>query len=99
MSLFDEMEDNTYNQFNILPLDDWNIIEKLDKEKELLGFYISGHPIDVYKQEIKRSVIVDLSDHKKNSFRKTYEYSCNDKYPKSNFNFEKTTRDGFYYNK
>ncbi|MFZ0391187.1 MAG: OB-fold nucleic acid binding domain-containing protein, partial [Calditrichia bacterium] len=31
---------------------DWPVQEMLDREKELLGFYISGHPLDKYAQEI-----------------------------------------------
>ena len=30
----------------------WTSIEKLSKEKEVIGFYISGHPLDDYKLEI-----------------------------------------------
>ena len=31
---------------------DWSITEKLKKERELLGFYISGHPLEPYKSII-----------------------------------------------
>ncbi|MCX6352858.1 MAG: DNA polymerase III subunit alpha [Bacteroidetes bacterium] len=31
----------------------WSAIEQLQKEKEVVGFYISGHPLDDYKLEIK----------------------------------------------
>jgi DNA polymerase III subunit alpha len=31
---------------------DWGLNEKLKKERELLGFYISGHPLDPYKSII-----------------------------------------------
>lgn len=61
LSLFGEEEESSFNQFNIPQLEDWSIMEKLEKERELLGFYISGHPLDVYKDDIKNSVIVDLS--------------------------------------
>lgn len=30
----------------------WDDIEKLKKEKEVVGFYISGHPLDQYKFEL-----------------------------------------------
>jgi DNA polymerase-3 subunit alpha len=30
----------------------WNSLEKLRREKEVIGFYISGHPLDEYKFEI-----------------------------------------------
>jgi DNA polymerase-3 subunit alpha len=31
---------------------DWNITEKLKKEKELLGYYISGHPLERFRSVI-----------------------------------------------
>lgn len=31
----------------------WDDIEKLKKEKEVVGFYISGHPLDQYKFELE----------------------------------------------
>ncbi len=61
MSLFDDFEEATFNEFEIPIIDDWNMLEKLDREKELLGFYISGNPLDTYKDAIERSVIFDLS--------------------------------------
>lgn len=27
--------------------------EKIDSERKLLGFYVSGHPLDSYKQQMK----------------------------------------------
>ncbi|OYQ43790.1 DNA polymerase III subunit alpha [Flavobacterium aurantiibacter] len=33
--------------------EEWNTLEKLSKEKEVVGIYISGHPLDDYKQVIK----------------------------------------------
>ena len=34
-------------------VDDWGTLFKLNKEKEVIGVYISGHPLDDYKWEIK----------------------------------------------
>ena len=31
----------------------WSKLEALGKEKEVIGFYISGHPLDDFKFEIK----------------------------------------------
>jgi DNA polymerase-3 subunit alpha len=31
----------------------WNALEKLKREKEVIGFYISGHPLDEYRFEIE----------------------------------------------
>lgn len=32
------------------PREDWDIKEKLEKEREIIGFYISAHPLDLYKK-------------------------------------------------
>src|SRR5215813_863892 len=46
VSLFDEeMHAATARRQSIRP---WNEHEKLSYEKELLGFYVSGHPLDAY---------------------------------------------------
>ena len=34
-------------------VDSWNLLEKLKKEKSILGMYISGHPLDKYYDMIK----------------------------------------------
>ncbi len=31
----------------------WNTIERLNKEKELIGIYLSAHPLDEYEYEVK----------------------------------------------
>ncbi|NBQ17612.1 DNA polymerase III subunit alpha, partial [bacterium] len=33
---------------------DWTNKEKLEKEKEVVGFYLSAHPLDTYKKQLKR---------------------------------------------
>ena len=33
--------------------DEWSLLEKLKKEKEVTGIYISGHPLDDYRLEIQ----------------------------------------------
>jgi DNA polymerase-3 subunit alpha len=35
-------------------IDEWDPKQKLANEKESLGFYISGHPLDRYAQDLKR---------------------------------------------
>ena len=35
------------------PCEDWNTMEKLAREREVVGIYISGHPLDDYKFEMK----------------------------------------------
>jgi DNA polymerase-3 subunit alpha len=33
---------------------EWNHMEKLDAERELLGFYVSGHPLDPYRSLLRQ---------------------------------------------
>ncbi len=37
----------------VAPCEPWNDIEKLKHEKNVVGFYISGHPLDQYKFELQ----------------------------------------------
>ncbi|MFA6840374.1 MAG: DNA polymerase III subunit alpha [Sphaerochaetaceae bacterium] len=59
-SLFDAEEEAAMDVFDMVPAPDFGIMEKLEKEKSLLGFYISGHPLDLYKDAFKRCVTVDI---------------------------------------
>ena len=62
-SMFDN--DNTVNEdfgFNFPQCTPWTTIEKLSREKEVIGFYISGHPLDDYKLEINSLCKGKLSD-------------------------------------
>ncbi len=34
-------------------LEEWDELDKLAKEKEMLGFYVTGHPLDSYEQTIE----------------------------------------------
>ena len=47
VSLFDE-ETHAATVARRQPIKPWNEHEKLSFEKELLGFYVSGHPLDAY---------------------------------------------------
>lgn len=37
----------------VMNIEEWGLIEKLKKEKEVVGIYISGHPLDDYKVDIE----------------------------------------------
>jgi DNA polymerase-3 subunit alpha len=41
--------------------DDWPLAQKLQGERETLGHYLSGHPLDPHREELKRLVGHDLS--------------------------------------
>jgi DNA polymerase-3 subunit alpha len=46
----------------ILPCPHWSLTEQLDKEKEVTGIYLSGHPLDHYKFEFKHYGITSVQD-------------------------------------
>ena len=53
-SLFNLMSENTVTALNLLPSEPMPTIQKLNWEKELLGVYVSGHPLDEYKAELEK---------------------------------------------
>ncbi|RFM25833.1 DNA polymerase III subunit alpha [Deminuibacter soli] len=44
------------------PCETWSLTERLDFEKEVTGIYLSGHPLDHYKFELKHYGIMTLAD-------------------------------------
>ena len=40
----------------------WSKLEELKKEKEVIGFYISGHPLDGFRFEIKNFCNINIAD-------------------------------------
>jgi len=53
VSLFGETDEALIDQPQIPEVLKWTNIDKLDKEKEVTGIYISGHPLDDFKLEFK----------------------------------------------
>ena len=41
--------------------DEWNTYEKLNKEKDVVGIYISGHPLEDYKLELQNFCDINAS--------------------------------------
>jgi DNA polymerase-3 subunit alpha len=39
----------------------WSLMERLRQEKEVTGFYLSGHPLDTFKIEIENFTTADLT--------------------------------------
>lgn len=52
-SLFGDTADAKVPIPKVSPCEEWHEIEKLNKEKELIGMYVSGHPLDAFELEIK----------------------------------------------
>ena len=53
INLFEEEVSSTFEDFNIPECETWSNLELLKKEKEVVGIYISSHPLDNYKKEIE----------------------------------------------
>ena len=52
-SLFDADEQEEIITPALPDLPEWDLMEKLNREKEVLGFYVSGHPLDSYRLEVE----------------------------------------------
>ena len=56
-SLFDLMDESearqTETKLKLPDIRDWPLKERLRLEKEALGFYVSGHPLDQYASDVK----------------------------------------------
>ncbi len=64
MSLFDldsdaKVEQDQYPMPNV---GEYTMEEKLAFEKEVLGIYVSGHPLDAYEQLLKKNATVNTAD-------------------------------------
>ena len=53
ISMFGETSEVQFPEPEIPYAEKWAMMEELSKEKEVVGIYISGHPLDDFKNEIK----------------------------------------------
>jgi len=53
VSLFGAASDVQIAEPQVPPCEEWGTMEKLAREKEVVGIYISGHPLDDFKTEMK----------------------------------------------
>jgi len=56
--LFGTMEEEHASEYPLAKLPDWTMEQKLAGEKEVLGIYVSGHPLDRFKDKV-----ADLATH------------------------------------
>jgi len=67
-SLFGEAQEMTAVKLELSPMEEFDPMEILEMEKESLGFYVSGHPLDKYRETLEginytlSSEIDDLAD-------------------------------------
>ncbi len=53
VSLFQNSSDLQVAELQVPETKQWNTIEKLSREREVIGIYISGHPLDDFKVEME----------------------------------------------
>ncbi len=53
VSLFGESSDVQIPEPIVPPCEEWGTMEKLAREKEVVGIYLSGHPLDDFRYEMK----------------------------------------------
>ena len=62
ISLFGKETDQIYQDLTIPYSEPWNNLVKLKKEKEVVGIYISAHPLDDFSQEMDHYTNISLAD-------------------------------------
>ena len=60
-SLFGEETNSTYQDLTIPDCEAWTNLIRLKKEKEVVGIYISSHPLDDFTHEIEHFVTLSLN--------------------------------------
>lgn len=58
----DNSNDNLIVEPKLPDVQEWSFRERLSREKEFLNFYLSGHPLEKYRQIIKTLSNIDLSN-------------------------------------
>jgi len=61
-SLFGNSEEVQIPEPEIPPCEPWSQLQKLKKEKDVTGIYLSGHPLDTLKMQYKYYVQKDIKD-------------------------------------
>ena len=61
VSLFGDSSEVQIAEPEIPPCEEWGTMEKLAREKEVVGIYISGHPLDDFKTEMNNFCNATLS--------------------------------------
>jgi DNA polymerase-3 subunit alpha len=60
--LFDAVPQNKTTEMMLPDIEEWPLHQLLTFEKEMLGFYITAHPLDQYKKIMRRYSILHVSD-------------------------------------
>jgi DNA polymerase-3 subunit alpha len=61
VSLFEDSGEKTFSDFEFTQVPEMDRMEQLEIEKQLIGFYFSGHPLDDYKALWEKTVSLNFS--------------------------------------
>lgn len=62
LNLFGAVSDTQVTEPSIPASEPWNLMEELKAEKEMIGIYLSGHPLDPYKLEVDKLTNLKLAE-------------------------------------
>nr|MBP6625028.1 hypothetical protein [Chitinophagaceae bacterium] len=68
-SLFGDAGMPEVTQPKLLNCEEWTLTEKLEREKEMVGIYISAHPLDSFQYEMKHYGFMPLSEMESDSYK------------------------------
>ena len=57
-----DQEDSLIRVPELLDVEDWSQREKLNQEKEVLGLYVTGHPLLQHSEDLEEFTTIDFSD-------------------------------------
>jgi DNA polymerase-3 subunit alpha len=63
-AVMDSEDEHQHTKIEIPSIPDWTDQEKLTFEKETVGFYLTGHPLDDYREDILAVTDTNLSENK-----------------------------------
>jgi DNA polymerase III subunit alpha len=61
-NLFGEMSQGTIAKPEPPDIDEWHLLDKINREKELIGMYLTAHPLDRFKTEIDSFCTTNLHE-------------------------------------
>ena len=72
VSLFEAPEHKEFHSIETETIEEWPQRELLKLEKDFLGFYVSGHPMDKYRTLWSKATNLDLSNLERATNKKSY---------------------------
>jgi DNA polymerase-3 subunit alpha len=62
VSIFDQGGGDTVPEPQLPEIPDWPAADRLNREKEMLGFYLSGHPLQRHSEEVRLFSSIPIKD-------------------------------------